>query len=166
MERIMIVGCGGAGKSTLARQLGEITGLPVVHLDKLFWHSGWVESTREEIDEKILRELQKEKWIIDGNYMRTMPMRMAHCDTVIFLDFNRAVCVWGILKRYLTNLGKVRSDMPEGCVEKIDWEFFVWVWNFNKTKREKIYRMLNEAERIETIVLKNRRAVRKFLKQL
>ena len=159
MERIMIIGCGGAGKSTLARQLGEITGLPVVHLDKLFWHSGWVESTREEIDEKILRELQKEKWIIDGNYMRTMPMRMKRCDAVIFLAFSRITCVWGILKRYLTN-------MPEGCVEKIDWEFFVWVWNFNKTKREKIYRMLNEAEGVETIVLKNRRAVRLFLKSL
>ena len=166
MERIMIIGCGGAGKSTLARQLGEITGLPVVHLDKLFWHSGWVESTREEIDEKILRELQKEKWIIDGNYMRTMPMRMERCDAVIFLDFSRITCVWGILKRYLTNIGKVRPDMPEGCIEKIDWEFFVWVWNFNKTKGEKIYRMLNEAEGVETIVLKNRRAVKLFLERV
>lgn len=166
MERIMIVGCGGAGKSTLARQLGEKLGLPVVHLDKLFWHSGWVESTKEEIDGKIMLELQKERWIIDGNYMRTMPIRMAHCDTVIFLDFNRVSCVWSILKRYLTNIGKVRPDMAEGCPEKIDWEFFVWVWNFNKTKRERIYRMLKEAEGIETIVLKNRRAVRKFLKSI
>jgi len=166
MERIMIVGCGGAGKSTLARQLGEKLGLPVVHLDKLFWHSGWVESTKEEIDGKIMLELQKERWIIDGNYMRTMPIRMAHCDTVIFLDFNRVSCVWGILKRYLTNIGKVRPDMAEGCPEKIDWEFFVWVWNFNKTKRERIYRMLKEAEGIETIVLKNRRAVENFLEQV
>lgn len=166
MERIMIVGCGGAGKSTLARQLGEKLGLPVVHLDKLFWHSGWVESTKEEIDGKIMLELQKERWIIDGNYMRTMPIRMAHCDTVIFLDFNRVSCVWGILKRYLTNIGKVRPDMAEGCPEKIDWEFFVWVWNFNKTKRERIYRMLKEAEGIETIVLKNRRAVEKFLERV
>ena len=166
MERIMIIGCGGAGKSTLARQLGEKLNLPVVPLDKLFWHSGWVESTREEIDEKILLELQKERWIIDGNYMRTMPMRMARCDTIIFLDFSRVACVCGILKRYLTNIGKVRPDMPEGCVERIDWEFFVWVWNFNKTKREKIYRILNEAEGVETIVLKNRRAVRKFLKSI
>ena len=166
MERIMIVGCGGAGKSTLARQLGEKLGLPVVHLDKLFWHSGWVESTKEEIDGKIMLELQKERWIIDGNYMRTMPIRMAHCDTVIFLDFNRVSCVWSILKRYLTNIGKVRPDMAEGCPEKIDWEFFVWVWNFNKTKRERIYRMLKEAEGIETIVLKNRRAVKKFLERV
>jgi len=166
MERIMIVGCGGAGKSTLARQLGEKLGLPVVHLDKLFWHSGWVESTKEEIDGKIMLELQKERWIIDGNYMRTMPIRMAHCDTVIFLDFNRVSCVWGILKRYLTNIGKVRPDMAEGCPEKIDWEFFVWIWNFNKTKRERIYRMLKEAEGIETIVLKNRRAVENFLEQV
>jgi len=166
MERIMIIGCGGAGKSTLARQLGEKTGLPVVHLDKLFWHPGWVESTREEIDEKILRELQKERWIIDGNYMRTIPQRMECCDTVIYLDFNRFVCLFGVLKRLVTNIGKVRPDMPEGCPERVDWEFLVWIWNFNKTKRERIYRFLNEAEDVETIVLKNRRAVKRFLEQL
>ena len=76
MERIMIIGCGGAGKSTLARQLGEKLNLPVVHLDKLFWHPGWVESEKAEIDEKILREMQKDQWIIDGNYTRTLPQRL------------------------------------------------------------------------------------------
>ena len=163
MERIVIIGCGGAGKSTLARQLGEMTGLPVVHLDKLFWHSGWVESTKEEIDEKILRELQKERWIIDGNYMRTMPMRMARCDTVIFLDFSRIACLMGVAKRIITTYGTVRPDMAEGCPERFDLEFLKWVWNFNKSKRENIYRMLNESEGVETIVLKNRRAVKWFL---
>ena len=166
MERIMIIGCGGAGKSTLARQLGEKLNLPVVHLDKLFWHSGWIESTKEEIDGKILCEAQKAYWIIDGNYMRTLPQRIAHCDTIIYLDFNRIVCILSVLKRLLTNIGKVRPDMPEGCPEKIDWEFIQWIWNFNKTKRERIYSLLNEAEGVETIVLKNRRAVRLFLKTL
>ena len=163
MERIIIIGCGGAGKSTLAQQLGKITGLPVVHLDKLFWHSGWVESTREEIDEKILCELQKERWIMDGNYMRTLPQRLDHCDAVIYLDFSRIACLLGVAKRIITTYGTVRSDMAEGCPERFDLDFLKWVWNFNKTKREKVYRMLNEAEGIETIVLKNRRAVKWFL---
>lgn len=132
MERVMIIGCGGAGKSTLARQLGEVTGLPVVHLDKLFWKSGWVESSKAEIDEKIRQAAACPRWIMDGNYNRTLEQRLERADTVIYLDFPRMVCLWGVFKRLLTNLGKVRPDMPEGCPEKVDLEFLRWIWNFNK----------------------------------
>ena len=165
MERILIIGCGGAGKSTLARQLGELTGLPVVHLDKLFWHPGWVESTKEEIDAKIAAALDEPQWIMDGNYNRTLPLRIRKCDAVIYLDFSRFACLMGVAKRVLTTYGTVRPDMAEGCPERFDLDFLKWVWNFNKNKREQYYRLLNEAEGVETIVLKNRRAVRKFLKQ-
>ena len=165
MERILIIGCGGAGKSTLARQLGNLTGLPVVHLDKLFWHPGWVESTKEEIDAKITAALDEPQWIMDGNYNRTLPMRIQKCDTVIYLDFSRFACLLGVAKRVLTTYGTVLPDMAEGCPERFDLDFLKWVWNFNKNKREQYYRLLNEAEGVETIVLKNRRAVRKFLKQ-
>ena len=165
MERILIIGCGGAGKSTLARQLGNLTGLPVVHLDKLFWHPGWVESTKEEIDAKIAAALDEPQWIMDGNYNRTLPLRIRKCDAVIYLDFSRFACLMGVAKRVLTTYGTVRPDMAEGCPERFDLDFLRWVWNFNKNKREQYYRLLNEAEGVETIVLKNRRAVRKFLKQ-
>ena len=164
MERILIIGCGGSGKSTLARQLGEKLNLPVVHLDKLFWKPGWVESSKEEIDAKIMEEISKPQWIMDGNFNRTMPVRIKYCDAVIYLDFSRFACLRGVAKRILTTYGKVRPDMGEGCPERIDWEFLKWVWNFNKNKREKYYRLLNETEGIEKIVLKNRRAVKKFLK--
>ena len=166
MERILIIGCGGAGKSTLARQLGEKTGLPVVHLDRLFWHPGWVESTKDEIDAKILEELGKPRWIMDGNYNRTLPMRLEKCDAVIYLDFSRFACLFGVLKRVLTTYGTVRPDMAEGCPERFDLDFLKWVWNFNKSKREKYYRLLNETDGIEKIVLKNRRAVKRFLQSL
>ena len=166
MERIMIIGCGGSGKSTLAQQLGEKLGLPVVHLDKLFWHPGWVESAKEEIDEKILRELEKDCWIMDGNYTRTMSRRLERCDTVIYLDFSRGACLLGVVKRILTTYGKVRPDMGVGCPERIDFEFLKWVWDYNKNNRERNYKLLNESQHAETIVLKNRRMVRKFLAQL
>ncbi len=166
MERILIIGCGGAGKSTLARQLGEILDLPVVHLDKLFWHPGWVESTDEEMDAKILAELQKPQWIMDGNYGRTLPLRLQYCDTVIYLDFSRWACLWGVMKRVITSYGRVRPDMGEGCPERFDLDFLKWVWNFNRDKREGFYRLLNETQGIETIVLKNRRMVKRFLKVL
>ena len=163
MERIMIIGCGGAGKSTLARQLGEKLNLPVIHLDKLFWRPGWESVSREEFDQLHREALAGEKWIMDGNFDRTIGERIRRCDTVIYLDFSRFTCLMGVAKRILTTYGTVRPDMGEGCPERFDWEFLQWVWNFNQNKREKTYRLLNETEDVEKIVLKNRRAVRKFL---
>lgn len=166
MERIIIIGCGGAGKSTLARKLGQVLNLPVVHLDKLFWKPNWVETSPEEFDALLAQELAKDRWIMDGNFNRTMPERIKRCDTIIYLDFSRVACLLGVVKRVITTYGKVRPDMGEGCPEHVDLDFLKWVWNFNKNKRESYYKMLNEVENIETIVLKNRRAVKLFLKSL
>ena len=166
MERIMIIGCGGAGKSTLARQLGDKTRLPVIHLDKIFWRPGWEHISREEFDRLHHEALMGEKWIMDGNFDRTMAERIRYCDTVIYLDFSRVACLMGVAKRILTTYGQARPDMGEGCPERIDWEFLRWVWNFNKNMREKNYRLLNETDGIEKIVLKNRCAVKRFLKQI
>ena len=166
MERILIIGCGGAGKSTLARKMGDILNIPVVHLDKLFWKPNWVETSREEFDALLAQELAKDKWIMDGNFNRTLPERVKHCDTIIYLDFSRVTCLLGVLKRVITTYGTVRPDMGEGCPERFDLDFLKWVWNFNKNKRESYYKMLNEVENVETIVLKNRHAVKLFLKTL
>ena len=166
MERVVIIGCGGAGKSTLARSLGEKTGLPVVHLDKLFWKPGWVESTREEIDGIIQWEIRKDRWIIDGNYNRTLTKRLERCDTVIYLDFSRFACLWGVMKRILTTHGTVRPDMGAGCPERFDLEFLKWVWNFNKTKRKQYYELLNSLEDKNVIILRSRREVNAFVKNL
>ena len=166
MERIVIIGCGGAGKSTLARQLGEKLNIPVVHLDKLWWKPNWVETSREEFDAKLAQELAKPRWIMDGNFNRTMPERVARCDTIIYLDFSRLACLLGVLKRVITTYGTVRPDMGEGCPERFDWKFLQWVWNYNREKRERNYRLLKEAEDVEIIILKNRTAVKKFLRSL
>ena len=166
MERILVIGCPGAGKSTLSRQLGEKLGLPVIHLDRLFWKPGWAESTREEFDARLLAQLEHPRWIIDGNYTRTYPQRLTKCDTVIHLDFNRFVCLWGVINRVLKNYGQVRPDMPEGCPERFDWEFLKWVWNFNRTHRPRNLAALKAAEGITVITLKNRRQVQEFLRQL
>ena len=150
----------------MAQKLGNLTGIPVVHLDKLFWKPGWVQRTPEEFDPIIQKEIEKDAWIMDGNFNRTMPLRIQRCDTVIYLDFSRFACLRGVLKRILTTYGKVRPDMGEGCPERIDLEFLKWVWNYNKNKRERNYKLLNEATHAETIVLKNRRSVKRFLKKL
>lgn len=166
MERIMIIGCGGAGKSTLARALGEKTGLPVVHLDKLFWKPGWVESTKEEIDGKIREEMQKPQWIMDGNYNRTMMQRLQYCDTVIYLDFSRFACLMGVAKRIVTTYGRVRPDMGEGCPERIDLDFVKWVWNYNRDKRQRNYDLIARYPHVKKIILRNRKQVNRFLEEL
>ena len=86
MERIMIIGCGGAGKSTLARKLGKKTGLPVIHLDQIYWSPGnWQHLEKEEFDTLLIKELEKQRWILDGNFNRTMELRLEKCDTVLIL---------------------------------------------------------------------------------
>ncbi len=166
MERILIIGCSCSGKSTLARAMGDKLGLPVVHLDQLWWREGWVNTTREEFDNCLERELEKDRWIIDGNYSRTMDKRIARCDTVIYLDFSRWVCLLGMLQRVLGSYGKVRPDMAPGCPERFDWEFIRWIWNYNKRNRPDNELHLAKARHAEKIVLKNRKQVRAFLQTL
>ena len=163
MERVIIIGCGGAGKSTLARKLGEKTGLPVVHLDKLFWKPGWEQVSREEFDELHRQALAEDQWIMDGNFNRTMEERVARCDTIIYLDFSRFACLWGVTKRILTTYGTVQPDMGAGCPERFDPEFLKWVWNFNRNKRQRYYRLLNNLDGKQVYILKNRREVNAFL---
>ena len=94
-----LLGPNGSGKSTLAVALGEKLGLPVVHLDQLWWKEGWRNVTREEFDSRLAMAMNMDGWIIDGNYSRTMEMRLAKCDTVIYLDFNRWACLRGMCQR-------------------------------------------------------------------
>lgn len=163
MERILIIGCSGSGKSTLARALGKKLQLPVVHLDRLWWREGWENVTKEEFDTALAQELAKPRWIIDGNYSRTMEQRLEKCDTILYLDFNRWECLLGMFQRVLGNWGQVRPDMSDGCPERFDPAFVKWIWNFNKNNRVQNYTWIAKARHAESVVLKNRREVRQFL---
>ncbi len=163
MERVVIIGCGGAGKSTLAQRLSEKTGLPVVHLDKLFWRPGWEHISKEEFSRLHRQETAKERWIMAGNFGHTLPERIARCDTILYLDFSRAACLMGVAKRILTTYGKVRADMGEGCPERIDLDFLKWVWNYNRKSRERNYAFLEEAKHARVVILKTRKEVKAFL---
>ena len=167
MERVMIIGCGGAGKSTLARKLGEKTGLPVVHLDQIYWRPGnWQHLEREEFDCLLMTELDKPRWILDGNFNRTMELRLERCDSVIYLDINRVQCILGWLKRVITNWGTARPDMAPGCNEWFDPEFGKWIWNFNKQNRERYLKLLGQQMDKKIYILKKRRQVKRFLESL
>lgn len=166
MEKILIIGCACSGKSTLARALAEKRKLPLVHLDQLWWKSGWENVSIEEFDARLDRALEMESWIIDGNFSRTMPLRLARCDTIIYLDFSRWECLLGLVQRLLANWGKVRPDMPRDCPERFDWEFVKWIWNFNKNNRSMNYTWISQARHAKAIILKNRKEVRTFLERI
>ena len=166
MQRIMIIGCPGSGKSTLARALGERLDLPVVHLDRLWWKPGWENVSQEEFDKRLSNAVNMEQWIIDGNFSRTVETRLEKCDTVIYLDFSRWLCLWGMLQRVLGSYGKVRPDMSPGCPERFDREFVKFIWNFNKNNRVRNYTWIAKAKHAQAIVLKNRREVKAFLETL
>ena len=166
MERIIIIGCPGSGKSTLARELGEKLDLPVVHLDRIWWTKGWQNVSMEEFDARLERALALDRWIIDGNYSRTMEARLAKCDTVIYLDYSRRQCLLGMAQRVLGNYGRVRLDMAKGCPERFDWELVKFIWNFNRRNRVRNYTWIAKAKHAEAIVLKNRKEVKAFLREL
>jgi adenylate kinase family enzyme len=166
MNRVIIIGCGGSGKSTLARNLSKKTSLPVIHLDKIFWKEGWVNISREEFNAFLKEELKKDKWIIDGNYDRTLKERLKACDTVIYLDYSRITCIYGVIKRTLLNYGKVRLDMSEGCPERFDMEFMKWIWNFNKNHRDDFYNILKAEREKSVYIFNNRKDCNKFLNSI
>ena len=143
MRRVLVLGCPGAGKSTLARSLGEALSLPVVHLDKLWWKSGWVNRTEGEFDALLGAVLLGEEWVIDGNYLRTLPRRLERCDAVVLLDYPRRVCLFRALRRILTWRGRTRPDMAADCPERLDGEFVRWIWEFHRTQRPQVLELLD-----------------------
>ena len=167
MERIMIIGCGGSGKTTLARQLGEITGLPVIHLDQIYWSPGnWEHLENGEFDARLQTELDKPRWIMDGNYNRTLEVRLARADGVVYLDLPRWVSLTSWLGRVIKNWGTARQDMAPGCNEWFDPEMAQWIWGFNTQNRQRYYSLLEQLPDKRIWILRNRRQVRKFLRDI
>lgn len=132
MQRILVIGSPGAGKSTLSHALAARTGLPLFHLDKLFWLPGWVERDREEGRAELAEVLAGERWIIDGNYGSTLPMRIARADTVVWLDYPTWLCLGRVFKRWWQCRGTARPDMTEDCPENLNLEFLLYVLNFRR----------------------------------
>ena len=133
VKRVAVVGSGGAGKTTFANELSRRTGLPVVHLDHLYWKPGWVETSKDEWRVVQDKRLNAEEWIVDGNYSGTFDIRFRRADTIIVLAASRSRCISRVLRRTLVNHG--RSVQAEGCPERIDWKFLKWVWRYPKNSR-------------------------------
>lgn len=166
MKKILVIGSGGAGKSTFSRHLGEKLGIPVVHLDKLFWRPNWGRTPEDEWIEIVRRETARDEWIMDGNFGGTREMRMQACDTVIFLDMPRWLCMYRILKRSFIYRRDTRPDMAEGCRERFDLEFMLWVWNYPRRSRKRVEAELERFRQKKVVILRSKLDVDQFLRSL
>lgn len=144
VSRIAVIGPCGAGKSTLARELGELTGLPVTHIDRLHWKPGWVEGSPEELRAVLSEVVAQDQWIIDGNYGATFDIRMPRAELVIYLDFPRRIYFRRVITRVAKNYGRVRADLAPGCPERLDLEFLRFVWRIPKVSRPRTLARIEE----------------------
>jgi adenylate kinase family enzyme len=154
MQRVAIIGPGGAGKSRLARELGRRLDLPVVHLDDLFWKPGWVEPDRDEWEALNRRLVQGERWILDGNYGGTMEIRLGAADTIVVLDPPPILCIWRVLRRRRRDPASTRRQL----------EFVAYIWRYRRTRRATVderIRRLGAGKHVH--VLRTRRDVSRFL---
>ena len=167
MRKIAVIGCAGTGKSYLACRLQEILDLPLYHLDKYYWKSGWVRSNPEEF-QKIHNELcNEERCIIEGSYLRYLESRFEAADTIIFIDLPRWFCLFRVFKRAIFNWGKVMPTSPKDCPEGLTLEFVKWVWNFNKKYRTNIISLLNKYSNSKKIyIIKNQKEFDNFIETL
>jgi adenylate kinase family enzyme len=129
-QRILIIGSPGSGKSTLARGLTARTGLPLVHLDQIYWQPGWVERDKAEWLAILTKALAEPRWIIEGNYGSSLAQRLLAADRVVLLDVPTWRCLWRIVKRVVEHRGRVRPDMADGCPERFEWGFFWYTATF------------------------------------
>ena len=140
MQRVLVMGSSGSGKSTFARRLSEIAGLPFVSLDALYWRPGWVASDNAEFGQRVAEVARRPQWVMDGNFTSSGAgeLRRHFSDTVIWFDLPRSSCLLGIMRRIASSYGRVRPEMAEGCPEKIDFEFFRYVWTYRRQQRPKL----------------------------
>lgn len=160
MQKVIVIGCPGAGKSTFARQLREVTGLPLYYLDMLWHRPDKTNPPQEEFDARLEELLQKERWIIDGNYNRTLERRLQACDTVFFLDVPVETCLAGARAR----IGQKREDLP-WVEEELDEEFRQWILDFPRDQLPHIRELLDRVQgEKEVIVFHTREEMGEYLK--
>lgn len=165
-KRIIVIGSPGSGKSTFSRKLSDKTGIPLIHLDKEFWNYGWVETPRAEWIEKQEGLTKMSEWIIDGNYGGTLEMRIEKADTIICFQLSRVVCIFRYFKRVITNINKIRPDMPEGCPEHFDFEFMKYIWNFPKESGKRNLERLQGSGNKHIVVFRKSNEANRYIDEL
>ena len=161
MKRILVIGCPGSGKSTFARALAERIGLPLYHLDMMYWNADRTQVEKSVFRARLAEAMSHDRWIIDGNYQSTMELRLQTADTVFFLDYPTEVCLEGLRAR----MGKPRPDMP-WIEQEEDAEFTEYVRSFVDQNRPFILALLEKYKSVSSVVLTDRALADAYLKSL
>ena len=160
MKKAIVIGCPGSGKTTFAEKLNKITGLPLYYLDAIWHKPDKTHIPREEFDERIIEIFAQPEWIIDGNYKRTIEMRLKECDTVFLFDLPTEICLQGVRDR----IGKERYDLP-WLETELDDEFKKFIEDFPKDTLPYIYELLEKyKEEKRVIVFKSREEADEYLR--
>jgi len=164
----MVIGVSaGAGKSTFARKLSDILQINVHHLDTMYWEPGWVEAAFEDFKSRQLEVINQQEWIIEGNYRNTFEMRVEQADTIIYIEKPLTVCLYRVMKRWLTNIGKDRPDRAVGCNEKIDMAFIKFIWSTYFQRKKKMRQQLEKLKSSKQVfIFKTNTEIDTFLRRL
>lgn len=160
-QKIILLGCPGSGKSTFSKKLRDATGLPLFHLDNIWWKPDKSHISRAEFDQKLEEILSGDRWIIDGDYSRTVEIRVKSCDTVIFLDYRFEECMNGIKER----VGKNRTDMP-WTAQTLDPELVKQVENYERDNRPVILSLFEKYPDVNRLIFKSRLEAAAWMRRL
>lgn len=163
-NRISIVGGSGSGKSTLCNILSKELNLPAIHLDAINFNSNWVEIDKTERDKIISAKSSEEKWVIDGNYNKTIKKRFEKADLIIWLDYSTFMQLKGVFKRFFKTRNKERPEIP-GCKERLDFTFVKYVATYNKKKRPILVDYLKDIPKDKILIFKRQKDLNKWLKE-
>lgn len=162
--KIVILGYSGAGKSTFAKQLNQHYQIPLLYLDTIHFSSGWVERPDEDMERDLYEFMHNESWIIEGNYRRLAKERYDQADHIFIFKMNRIACLYGVIKRRIKYHRKQRESIADGCQEKIDFSFFMWVIFTGRTKRRRqFFKSIENTHKDKVIIFKNRRQMKRYL---
>ena len=162
MKRILVIGCPGAGKTYFSKQLAKILSLPLVHMDNLYWRADKTSIPTDELKEKLLPYLVKDEWIIDGNYHKTLEMRLPYATDVFVLDLPRKECIQGILDR----IDQPRDDIP--WIEREDdaTELIAWTADYGFRTKDEEMALLNKNKHLHVHIIKSRQEMNEYLENL
>ena len=160
-KRILVIGCPGSGKSCFARELAAMTGLALFHLDMLYWNADKTMVSNEVFHARLQKILEKDAWIIDGNYASTLEMRLNTCDTVFLLDYPAEICIEGVLAR----MHKPRPDLPWTETET-DPEFMDFIRSFRQNVLPGMLEALKQHDDKHIIIFRTREEAQRHLDKI
>ena len=166
MKRVLVLGSSGAGKSTFAQSLGKRLQVETIHLDSYYWQPNWVSTPDDAWDEKVKGLLEREAWVMDGNYPGSLPLRLKYADTAIFLEHGRVQSLLRCVNRFLKYRGQSRPELAPGCTEKIDWDFLKWIWDYPRDVKPRVMATLKDHPKTRLIILDNDEEIAAFLERV